>query len=782
MDEPIALEVLSEKTLHHAVNPRLVAYCPSMDLLALVSTDQQVLVFRLNGQRVFTVTQKARTLKVDQIRWKPNGQLLAISWSDGTVRLVSAESSKAVHQFSTSNDDSTGVTCMGWALNTTVRKPNSTLVRKGGSWEKLLGQESQLFGEKAPLDLPQDLTLIDIEVSLPKLSVLAAGGISEDIFSSRSSLDALFRPFDPRDKNAVDVMVVGTNSGRLHLSIYDSFVIGSFQSPVSGSMSTHLVLHEAHEQYSTHNLLLQDSSKDGDLYYVPMDLRFISASSEYLSLLASRSTALQNLLRYIHQVQSLMISEWKATQELPGKFLRNINETLAENETRDIVQSLYHSVATGHTFPIVKEWLVDELSERGHKRWDKAVVGGLEGLRRLVHENMLPALERCSVILSRLTGIAKFQGSNDTIGFSSQQIALIVDTVACLNLVASKILMRVVEELDLFASFSSWLRYEIDRLASDSAVQSDEAMEKESSIDHSKVLLYLQTVMTGSPLAMYLQESSEEQWNEFTGIGQGVPKFNLLDQEIQKHEARQSYLTSLPRLDLLCKNLSQQADTVFKQIADAEKRNVLFGSVVKLGGALPGSPMDMSVHELNNTSFFTYIAFVPESNKSQIHVVRIEVHLENGISTQRAIETSSWQLGEGLVVDMKIFDDSTLLVLWEFDGTTSLLNIPYASPNPPKGLPTVGSDALSLRSSTTPKVLEYPESTRLENDELMSSAQYTIPGDESFLPTKLEIRAQTGRYKPTPRLIVLGKGNVHYKVLGLPAASDDEDTSMGDQA
>ena len=95
-----------------------------------------------------------------------------------------------------------------------------------------------------------------------------------------------------------------------------------------------------------------------------MDLPFISTSSKYLSQLASRSTALQDLLRYIHQVQALMKSEWKSTQDLPGKFLRNINETLKENGNRNIIQALYHSVATGHTFPEVKEWLVDELSER----------------------------------------------------------------------------------------------------------------------------------------------------------------------------------------------------------------------------------------------------------------------------------------------------------------------------------------------------------------------------------------------------------------------------------
>lgn len=177
-------------------------------------------------------------------------------------------------------------------------------------------------------------------------------------------MDTIFRPFDSKDNNAVDVMVVGTREGTIHLSIYDSFVIGSFPSPVVVDYNpAHLTRHASHEKYSTHSLLMRSASSD-HLFLVPMDLRFISASSEYLSLLASKSTAFQNLLRYIHQVQLLMVSEWKTTQELPSRFLRNINETLGEKGNGDIVQALYHSVATGHTYPSVREWLVDELSER----------------------------------------------------------------------------------------------------------------------------------------------------------------------------------------------------------------------------------------------------------------------------------------------------------------------------------------------------------------------------------------------------------------------------------
>src|ERR1700737_1230728 len=101
----------------------------------------------------------------------------------------------------------------------------------------------------------------------------------EDIFSSRSSLDGLFRASDPTDNNAVDVMVAGTRDGYIHLSIYDSFVVGLFPPPLSSSgadnTKAQMILHAAHKGYSTHALLMDSSSgPTPGLYFIPMDLRF----------------------------------------------------------------------------------------------------------------------------------------------------------------------------------------------------------------------------------------------------------------------------------------------------------------------------------------------------------------------------------------------------------------------------------------------------------------------------------------------------------------------------
>jgi anaphase-promoting complex subunit 4 len=74
MEAPSNLQLLGEKTIPQTADARLLVYCPSMDLVALGSTDQQIWIYRLNGQRVYGATQKAGTLRVETIRWKPNGE------------------------------------------------------------------------------------------------------------------------------------------------------------------------------------------------------------------------------------------------------------------------------------------------------------------------------------------------------------------------------------------------------------------------------------------------------------------------------------------------------------------------------------------------------------------------------------------------------------------------------------------------------------------------------------------------------------------------------------
>ena len=70
------LNVLGEKSLPQAIKDGLLAYCPTMDLIALATADEQVHVFRINGQRVFGVSNRNSERKITQLQWKPNGTQL----------------------------------------------------------------------------------------------------------------------------------------------------------------------------------------------------------------------------------------------------------------------------------------------------------------------------------------------------------------------------------------------------------------------------------------------------------------------------------------------------------------------------------------------------------------------------------------------------------------------------------------------------------------------------------------------------------------------------------
>ena len=219
--------------------------------------------------------------------------------------------------------------------------------------------------------------------------------------------------------------------------------------------------------------------------------------------------------------------------------------------------------------------------EQGHKRWDKAVTSGLENLRALVHENMIPALQRAIIILSRLRGIARFEERSSDIGFAAAQIAKLIDIVQTLYAVCYKVLRMVMKELILFAKFSSWLRLEIDKLAS--STMTDELLERQANVDCPKVLKYIKDYLTTSPMSVFFDDvdkaDSDMGWCQ---ADDGVSLREMLETQVKRHQAGQPYLKAVPKLDFLVEYLTSKSAAVLKAIAETQRRRVRIAPVTKL--------------------------------------------------------------------------------------------------------------------------------------------------------------------------------------------------------
>lgn len=195
------------------------------------------------------------------------------------------------------------------------------------------------------------------------------------VFSTRTSLEFMFRPLRPKDGDSIHIMVLGTADGVIHVSIYDTFVMGTFKLPLplsdvaapsENGPLLHLRRHTSHPAVSTHTLLLANEEKDNKAVYLShMDFAFIYSSPLNLSLLAYKTTTFQKLMRYIRQTADHMQVEWQSARELPAKFLANIQEDLQEQRKRkNIAHALRVAAMTGYVPAVLKEWLVDTIAER----------------------------------------------------------------------------------------------------------------------------------------------------------------------------------------------------------------------------------------------------------------------------------------------------------------------------------------------------------------------------------------------------------------------------------
>ena len=223
------------------------------------------------------------------------------------------------------------------------------------------------------------------------------------------------------------------------------------------------------------------------------------------------------------------------------------------------------------------------------------MVSGLENLRSLIHENFLPTLERCTVILSRLKGLAQFHDSREDIGFSATQISKVMDIVSSLTLVGHKALLVVMDELEHFTTFSSWLRFQVDRLGSTTS-EGEELTEKEATMNIGKVLTYIERYLIDSPLRIFFGELDQaERSADWGRVEDGACLLDLLTSQLKKLEAGQDAMKALPRVEFLVDYASHCSNHIFKDIAEAKKRSIRFGKPIRLAIGQPIDHFDMRI-------------------------------------------------------------------------------------------------------------------------------------------------------------------------------------------
>jgi len=547
---------------------------------------------------------------------------------------------------------------------------------------------------KTSADLPRELAAIDVESSLPKLATLPATGADDDVFSTRNSIDAIFHTANVSASSAngradaVDVLLEGFDDGSIHVRIFDSFEIGNIdlsrslpQTFRGGGkihcvashpfLSTYFLLVEANARESTTREGRETTGQPESFHLMTLDLSFIPLTSHTLPLVATKATQLENLLRYLSQVESQLVQEIKAAFDLPTRFLRNVNDALAEHDDfATFVSAAHHLVVTGDCDPRLKEWLVDEVGERGLKRWEKAVGDCLDTVRRMMSECFLPALERCQVVLSRLDGLSKFGPTAARLGLDEKGIRAIRETMDVLVIVSEDMLKDVCVEIKEFTSFMKWLKWEAEVEAREEDSERAEELRETWSGENElrSVLDYVGGALQESRLWKYVASEL---------LPPGIPptdKVMVDDDPAQFYtsfkQLRRSIVSKgkrLPTLGELLSRVKRQSESVFAQIAETLRKSILTAHLLELSSPWDKGMMDIRVMPAEESEGPYHVGILSKVTERAgvIFYSVVTVQPDGGTSLKMAgASVWTWSVPEAEeILDAQFVDDTQFLVL-----------------------------------------------------------------------------------------------------------------------
>ncbi|KAI9660692.1 MAG: hypothetical protein M1821_010044 [Bathelium mastoideum] len=836
---------------HAQVKNGIISLCPTVDLIAIADQHESVNVYRFNGQLAFSKKRPNAKSEVKSICWKYDGKCLAIAWSFGFMEMLSSETGKVLLNGATKTlwtsgldpDKETGtqetdeVSCLGWGVSfsdaASVKAKTSQQTRHADqntpepstdTWDNKMSRLSlDDFLDRVPnrqrldldLRLPDRLATLDVEKVFPLLGLpptpapqigqaTNAGDDWDEVFSSQTSLDAIFHSNANTDLNAVSTLIVCSDTGKVKPVLYDAMSIGFLRLPYNDKAASYKAVHVASHPYTyTHALLVEVSDDNGrgsfqsqsrvipsswtKLVFVPLTLNAIRSAGTSMQLIASKATQLLNLFQYIDGVGRRVEKLFGEITDFPQNRLDLLTPELDEEEFPDPSDALYQLAATGICDPQLREWLIDIVGDRGHRRWETEVDSAYSKFINAVHENLLPAIERCSVVTCTLRGLASYQDSNKKCNIRPEQFTRALEYLRSMRLILHECLSYATEERRGFAAFSKWLKFQIGLQASGSDGDSDESIEQQAGLDYRQIFKYLKDGLERSRLAFFWgswkpqhHDAAKEDRDEIMVYDVNTTAEVLKAFKEDRLTLRGPWLDAEVPFTFLCSKLRWRVKDATGEIGlwQQDQTSIPGGVVLEEVEEYLRSDMRMVFEHGDTEEFTTYVATVLKTAPSEVRVHQVK----HG-SDLDEVEKSVWMpdlttvtLPTGEIKDLKFFNDTFVVLILSVRDTSYLLGVPFTR---------IISSAMLGRNVSVEQVRlqRLPEgharkpTVDISLQEPLKMEPYILgefPHADRFRPSTLVVNGRENRNT----ICVLGEDGRHFKVFIVGAKRDNNELTL----
>ncbi|KAL6045953.1 anaphase promoting complex subunit 4 [Balamuthia mandrillaris] len=447
-----SFRLAADKVLNWEI--KLLEWCPRMDLLALVTVEDQLLVHRLSWQRLFAIPSDKRV--VTALTWRPDGKVIAVGYQDGTITLFDIESSEA---FFTSHFHSSAITALSWT-HYHQRQPASSSFSASSPFSS--SDYAEL--KSSFLDYRRDREQMFL---LP----LAPSPLAEAAASSRSTSSVAKEVRHVANHESflhaaeLSVLVSGDSSGVVLLSAQGTFCVGraSFELSQKGDNNVEIIRLCLDPSLQHLNVVTRTTTPrlpeeivfslhemdTGLLWRHPTDVQQMTVRLFHVS---------AHISHLVDSIQSIH-SQWKSGTK---DFFSRMNEFagLMEEDGRDptmLRNDLLSLMLSGVPSPSLERFLVKNMTEQGVRRLWRHIEVTCEDVQDLAVKHLHKVGEALLFQLSELQALSQWLERFGLLGLEESTLSDMVSLAAAFLLKTKEFLRVLLSVKKGYQHFFNWL-------------------------------------------------------------------------------------------------------------------------------------------------------------------------------------------------------------------------------------------------------------------------------------------------------------------------------------
>lgn len=411
-----------------------------MDLLAISMNRASIWVFRVDGERVYSINNKSPIL---EFKWSQGGKYFVCSGEDRAAKVY---------------DSNTGANISSFVTHPEL--PVSLI-----SWHLFSTNYSSSFDKK----LRFDLSSLNILKALPKLSFECELLDQQHGLNPQKKLETSNSTYTREDDLQLDFLLVVNGNSSLSLIFSNCFVVPEI--PVA----KHIIClkHVMGADFFEQSLLVQDENGEYLLLQGSMSIRETQNKQNFIRVI---ELIVQMISTYEHINDQLRIISKIATEfiALFDRYLGNYKDSITNDHVADttkpdnapqeeLILDLCDLLLTGLIPKSSKDFWQNQFGVRGLARLSSVGNNAYDYARETIYAQIILAAQKLIIILSDLQSIAKAEQYclQSSFGISVDAIDKALAHLKEFIRDLFDFIWNINEEQELFNKFLTWCEVEV---------------------------------------------------------------------------------------------------------------------------------------------------------------------------------------------------------------------------------------------------------------------------------------------------------------------------------